>query len=135
MLRWIGTCVALAFAVVLATAAYLLNPSEPRETRHQPVAMRHLGEGGDPLVIMIGIEWSTDGWCSGQLTVTATETPTEVRVADVVNHVPDPRDDCAGLGSDGRMAWADLTLSAPLGTRTAVRATDGHPLPVLQLGS
>ncbi len=41
----------------------------------------------------------------------------------------------AGLGSDGRMAWADLTLSAPLGTRTAVRATDGHPLPVLQLGS
>lgn len=122
----------LAFAVLATAAAYFGRRVGPAETRHRPVAVRLLGEGGDPLVIMIGIEWAADGWCSGQFTVTAAETSTEVRVHDVVSRTTKPGDACAGLGSDGRMAWADLVLSAPIGTRTAIRAADGHVLPIMR---
>ncbi|MEV4516022.1 hypothetical protein AB0K00_44570 [Dactylosporangium sp. NPDC049525] len=132
MRRWI--VVVLAFAVLAAAAVYFGRRVGPAETRHRPVAIRFLGEGGDPLVIMVGIEWHADGWCSGQFTVTAAETATEVRVFDVVSRTPRRGGDCAGLGSDGRMAWVNLTMSAPLGARTAVRAADGYVLPVMKIG-
>ena len=124
----------LAVAVVAAAAGYFGRDTDPPETRHRPVAIRLLGQGGDPLVIMVGIEWHSDGWCSGQLTVTAAETSTEVRVFDVVDSTPPRGGECAGLGSDGRMAWVDLTMSAPLGARTAVRAADGYVLPIMKTG-
>lgn len=122
-----------AFAGLLAVVASCGDPG-PAQLYHRPVAMRLLGEGGDPLVIMIGIEWAGDGWCSGQFTVTATETPTEIRVDDVVDRPPRGDGGCAGLGASNGRAWVDLTLSAPIGTRTAVRASDGFVLPVVPLG-
>jgi hypothetical protein len=44
-----------------------------------------LGEGGDPLVVMIGVTWTKNGYCSGQFKVQATETATEVRVGTVLS--------------------------------------------------
>lgn len=117
----------------LAFVAYC-GDAGPEQLRHRPVAVRQLGEGGDPLVIMIGIEWAHDGWCSGQLSVTATETPAEVRVDDVVDRPPHGDGGCAGLGTINSRAWVDLTLSAPLGTRAVVRASDGVVLPEVPLG-
>ncbi|WP_326999705.1 hypothetical protein OHA72_31765 [Dactylosporangium sp. NBC_01737] len=132
MRRWV--VIVLAFAVLAAAAVHFGRRVGPPQTRHQPVAIRFLGEGGDPLVIMVGIEWHADGWCSGQFVVTAAETSTEVRVFDVVSRTPRGNGGCAGLGSDGRTAWVDLTMSAPLGARTAVRAADGHVLPIVKTG-
>ena len=126
--------VVLAFAVLAGVAAYFGDAIGPAETRHRPVAIRFLGEGGDPIVINVGVVWGTDGYCSGQLTVTAAETPTEVRVHDVVSRTPRRGGGCAGLGSEGRMAWVGLTLAEPIGSRTAVRADDGFVLPVMKTG-
>jgi hypothetical protein len=98
-------------------------------TELQPQAVRLLGEGGDPLVILIGVHWTKDGWCSGQFTVQATEYPTEIRVSNVTSreyHFGD----CADLGTAEGMAWADVHLSAPLGERAVVRDSDGTRLPV-----
>jgi len=50
-----------------------------------PQAFARLGEGGDPLVIAILFPWSGDGFCSGQFSVSAIETPEEVRVSDVIS--------------------------------------------------
>jgi hypothetical protein len=98
-------------------------------TELAPQRVRLLGEGGDPLVIMIGVHWTKDGWCSGQFTVRATETATQVRVGNVIS-VEHSKGLCAGLGTSDQTAWADLTLAAPLGDREVVRASDGSLLPI-----
>jgi hypothetical protein len=134
MRRWKVVVVALAVAVLAGTVVHVWRTAEPAATRHRPVAIRLLGEGGDPLVIMIGIEWPADGWCSGQLTVTATETSSEVRVSDVVSRTPRGDGGCAALGTYRGMAWVGLAMAAPLGTRTAVRAAGGDALPVMASG-
>ena len=87
------------------------------------------GEGGDPLVIMIGVKWTKDGWCSGQFTVQATETPTEVHVGHVTSR-EHSKGMCAGLGTADNTAWAYVQLAAPLGDRVVIRDSDGAPLPV-----
>ena len=91
--------------------------------------MRLLGESGDPLVILIGVRWTKDGWCSGQFTVRATETPTEIRVSNVTSHEYH-YGICAGLGTADNMAWAEVRLTTPLGNRAVVRDSDGTRLPV-----
>lgn len=81
--------------------------------------------------LSIGVPWDADaaGWCV-QFTVEAVETPTEVRVLDV-----ESRSDhnlwggiCLGVSTADGLAWADLTLAAPLGDRAVVRDQDGAPL-------
>jgi hypothetical protein len=99
------------------------------ETRLQPQAAMLLGEGGDPLVVMIGVPWSKDGYCSGQFTVSGTETATEVRVGTVVS-IEHSTGGCAGLGTADHTAWAPLRLTSPLGDRVIVRDSDGARLPV-----
>ena len=99
-------------------------------SEHPPVAVRELGEGGDPLVIMIGVRWTEDGYCSGQFRVTATETPTEVRVSNVTSRAY-RYGSCAGVGTADNTAWADLRLASPLGDRAVVRDSDGAHLPVI----
>ena len=61
------------------------------ETRHEPEVIRELGEGGDPLVIMVGFAWPEDGYCSGQFHVSAVETATEVRVGPVISRLLNPK--------------------------------------------
>lgn len=96
-----------------------------------PVAVRQLGEGGDPLGITVLVPWTEEGWCSGQFSVTATETPTEVRLGRVRSEVR-RKGWCAGLGTIGDRAFVDLLLRQPLGDRRVVRASDGAELPVLR---
>src|SRR5262245_20021238 len=104
------------------------------ETQLEPQAVLLLGEHGDPLVIMIGVTWTKDGWCSGQFTVTATETATEVHVGTVTSREY-KGGACAGLGTLNNMAWADVHLASPLGDRVVIRDSDGAHLPILPPGS
>jgi len=119
-----------AIACVALLVAGLLWPDRVEETRHQPEAVRLLGEGGDPLVIMIGVTWSQEGYCSGQFSVQATETASEVRVGTVVSRESRGGGGCAGLGTLNGMAWTDLRLASPLDRRVVVRASDGQRLPI-----
>lgn len=96
-----------------------------------PVAVAELGEGGDPLVVNVLVPWSQEGWCSGQFTVTATETATEVRVGQVRSDVL-RGGLCDGLGTTDGRAWVGLQLRRPLGDRRVVRAFDGAELPVIR---
>jgi hypothetical protein len=98
------------------------------ETQLEPQAVRLLGEAGDPLVILIGVTWTREGWCSGQFTVTATETPTEVHVGNVISREREGGF-CAGLGTADNMAWATVSLTSPLGDRPVIRDSDGARLP------
>jgi hypothetical protein len=99
------------------------------ETQHQPQVVKLLGEGGDPLVVMIGVTWTKDGYCSGQFEVQATETPTEIRVGTVLSREY-ANGDCAGIGTDDTFAWAELRLTSPLGERAVVRDSDSSLLPI-----
>jgi hypothetical protein len=121
----VGTVAAVVFLGVQQLAR-----SRVTEVSLQPQAVRLLGEGGDPLVVMVGVTWREDGYCSGQFHVKATETTTEVRVGTVVSRLYSNRA-CAGLGTVNNMAWAELTLASPLGMRVVVRNSDGVVLPVL----
>lgn len=73
--------------------------------------------------------WPGGGYCSGQFTVTATETDQQVRVSEVTRREARASDDCAGLGNVGAMASTDLELTNPLVDREVVRASDGTRLP------
>jgi hypothetical protein len=99
------------------------------ETSLQPQTVRLLPVGNDPRAVMVGVTWTADGWCSGQFQAQAAETASEVRFGAVISREY-PNGVCAGVGTGYDMAWAQLTLKAPLGTRLAVRASDGSVLPV-----
>lgn len=135
MHRW--TVAVLAGVLLVVGTAVALSAGDwisPGETRHQPTGIAFLGQGGDPLVILVEFDWPHDGWCSGQFTVGAAEDATQVRIYEVVSRTVRPGASCAGLGSDGVHAYADLTLAAPFGTRTAVRASDDMTLPIRHRG-
>jgi hypothetical protein len=121
--------VALALVVAIVGIEQFAR-SRVSEESLQPQAVRLLGEGGDPLVVMVGATWKQDSYCSGQFHVKATETISEVRVGTVVSRLYG-NGTCAGIGSDKKMAWAPLTLALPLGARKVVRDRDGEELPVL----
>jgi hypothetical protein len=99
------------------------------ETQLQPQAVHLLGDGGDPLVVMVGVTWTKDGYCSGQFTVQATESATEIRIGAVTSREY-RYGSCAGLGTEANMAWAPLRLTSPPGQRAFVRASDGAHLPL-----
>lgn len=96
-------------------------------TQLEPQSYRMLGEGGDPLVILIGVTWTKDGYCPGQFRVEGTETTTEVRVGYVTSR-EHSRGACAGVGTVNSTAWADLHLTSPLGDRAVIRDSDGARL-------
>jgi hypothetical protein len=95
----------------------------------RPVGVMLLPPGNDPRGVMVAVTWTEQGWCSGQFHAQATETSTEVRLGAVVSRLHSAGV-CAGMGTACHMAWADLTLKSPLGTRIVVRASDGAVLPV-----
>ena len=128
----------LAAAGVLAFAGYEgIGPLVPRlgviVTQVAPEAVMGLGPAGDPLTVMISFGWPGDGFCSGQFTVSATETDQEVRVSDVTSREY-RRGSCAGIGTKDGMAAVGLTLDRPVGDRRVVRARDGMPLAVVSPG-
>jgi hypothetical protein len=131
--RWLNAIAAIAVAVV-TVAAVLFGVQEVRslvrETSLQPQAVRLLGEGGDPLVVLVGVTWTEDGYCPGEFHVHATETTTKVKVGAVIRRTLLFGGTCAGVGTVNRMAWAELTLASPLGTRVAIRNSDGVVLPI-----
>jgi hypothetical protein len=59
--------------------------------------------------------------------VKASETSSQVKVDSVIDRQSSSAQ-CAGVGAVNQMAWADLQLSTPLGTRAVVRG-DGTALP------
>jgi hypothetical protein len=89
-----------------------------------------LGPGGDPDVVMVVFPWAPQEYCSGQFTVTATETDQEVAVGQVTSRLG-RSGSCAGLGTADGSARAELRLTRPLGSRRVVRASDGVELPVV----
>jgi hypothetical protein len=122
-------CGALGFAAAGCRGRGPLSSLGLTQSELQPRAVRPLGENGDSLVILIGVRWTKDGWCSGQFTVRATETPSEIRVSNVTSREYH-YGDCAGLGTADNMAWAEVRLAMPLGNRAVVRNSDGTRLPV-----
>ncbi|WP_328476078.1 hypothetical protein OHA21_20980 [Actinoplanes sp. NBC_00393] len=113
---------------LVAAAHHGVGPLVPeQELRPEKAAL--LGEGGDPLVLMVGVPWSEDGYCDGQFTARAIETATEVRVGAVISRVF-PGQFCDGLGTIDDTAWVGVHLAAPVGNRTVVRADDNSTLPV-----
>ena len=131
----IAVAVAAPVALVLAVAGCLgagpLSVIGVDERHVEPQSVALLGQGGDPLVGVVRFPWPGDGFCSGQFHVDAAETATQVRVGTVVSRVTRWNGACAGIGTLDGMASAELRLSAPLGLREVIRATDGAPLPVL----
>jgi hypothetical protein len=134
-LGWLAPVVIVVICGVLGLVVVGCNGRGPlsrlglTELELQPQSAARLGEGGDPLIIMIGVRWTKEGWCSGQFTVHGTETATEVHVSNVISREY-RYGSCAGLGTLNNMAWADLRLSAPLGNRVVIRNSDGARLPV-----
>ena len=92
-----------------------------------PYAIQVPGQGVDPRVLVVLVPWTEEGWCSGQFSVTATETATEVRVGQVRSEVR-RNGMCAGLGTILDRAPVELQLRAPLADRRVVRASDGAVL-------
>jgi hypothetical protein len=115
-------------AIVVGTLLY--QRSGVTETSLQPQAVRLLPAGNDPRSVTVGVMWLKDGWCVGEFRAQATETASEVRLGSVIDRQYSHAA-CAGVGTVHNMAWADLTLKAPLGNRLVVRSSDGVTLPVL----
>jgi hypothetical protein len=118
-------------ALVVVLLVLVRRPWEAGVTEKslQPQAVMLLPPGNDPRVGEVGVLWTKPGWCVGQFRAEATETATEVWLGTVVSR-EDPNGACAGVGTGGKMAWAELTLKAPFGARKPIRASDGVALPV-----
>ncbi|MBL7260026.1 hypothetical protein [Paractinoplanes lichenicola] len=130
MRRWIPW---LAIAGVVPAGVAGVVVVGPRllttETRLEPQTVSLLGSGGDPLVLMVGVRWTKEGYCDGQFTVEAVETPAAVTIGTVVSREREGML-CAGLGTADETAWVAVSLRAPLGTRAVVRGADGVVLPL-----
>jgi hypothetical protein len=96
------------------------------ETSLQPRAVLQ-DPGVDPRLVSVGVTWTQEGWCVGEFHVKAFETSSQVKVDAVIDR-QSSNGMCAGVGAVNQMAWADLQLSMPLGTRPVVRG-DGTTLP------
>lgn len=117
----------IAIVAVLAWIVFVeVNKSPYTETTLQPKAVLQ-DQGVDPRVVKVGVAWTKDGWCVGELRVRAVETRTEIKVVAVADREYSSGS-CAGVGAVNNMAWAELELAAPLGTRPVVRE-DGTTLP------
>lgn len=133
--RWLVAALACAGLGTVAVGFLGFGPLDRRavtETRLEPQRVSVLGQGGDPLVLMVGVTWTEEGYCDGQFEVHATETATEVRIGTVVSREK-PGMLCPGLGTADNTAWTSVYLAAPLGERQAVRESDGFVLPVRKL--
>ncbi len=135
--KW-ATAAAFAGAALVAAAIFLDRNqvwlSDVSEVSIQPEFVTPVGTTGDPLHVLVGFAYTENGYCTGQFHAKASETPTQIRVGAVISRTYS-HGNCAGLGSNGRFAVADLTLRSPTGRRLVVRDSDGVALPVFALDS
>ena len=110
---------------ILVAAGLVYQRTGYHDVAVKPVAVRP----GADRALSVGVQWLTGGMCLGELTARATETPSVVKVS-VTDRVYTRGGACAGVGTTYNMAWADVTLAQPLGSRSAVRSSDGAVLPV-----
>ncbi len=131
--RAVGLVVAVVAVVAIGAALLLTGILKPNLHRDlTPTSVAELGEGGDPLTLVVLFPWPEEGFCSGQFRVTAQETSSTVTISQV--HDTDPlfslHRDCGGIGVRDGLASAEVTLQAPLGDRPVGRAVDGARLDV-----
>ena len=111
----------------LAALVYIgVSHNAVAETVLQPRAVIQ-DPGADPRTVEVVVTWTQEGWCLGEFHVEASETPSEVKVDAIIDRLS-ANANCAGVGAVGNMAWAELQLAEPLGTRPVVRQ-DGTALP------
>ena len=131
-LRFAALGVAAACAVVSGVTACDAGPFDVDRvtvTQLEPQSFDRPDAAGDPLVMPVYVTWTKEGWCSGQFTVQATETPTEVRVGTVTS-VEHSKGGCAGIGTAAdHTATVVVRLAAPLGDRDVIRDSDGVHMP------
>ena len=128
----LGSVTAIAL-VAVAMAVYLgreqLMFGDATDVSILPQFVSPVGEDGNPLNVLVGFTWTQNGYCTGQFHVKVSETTTQVRVGAVISRTYS-RGTCAGMGTDGKWAWAPLTLASPIGSRLVVRDSDGVALPI-----
>jgi hypothetical protein len=116
----------LAVAAVAALVYIGVSCNSVSESVLQPLAVLQ-NPGVDPRTVEVGVAWTQEGWCLGEFHVQASENPSEVKVDAVIDRLS-ANANCAGVGAVNNVAWAELHLEAPLGTRPVVRR-DGTTLP------
>jgi hypothetical protein len=119
----VGLAVAAATVLVYAGVSHY---NALTETTLEPRAVMQ-DPGVDPRLVEVGVTWTQEGWCVGEFHAKSSVSSSEVKVEAVIDRVS-AHSNCAGVGTVNQMAWADLQLEAPLGTRPVVRA-DGTTLP------
>ncbi len=123
----IAGTVAAAVAIVTALVHFgMSHYNVVTETSLQPLAVLQ-DPGVDPRTVQVGVTWIQEGWCVGEFHVKASETSSQVKIDSVIDR-QSSTGYCAGVGAVNQMAWADLQLATPLGTRAVVRG-DGSTLP------
>jgi hypothetical protein len=125
----VTTALIIGLPLALVIGYHVYQESGP-ETPLEPQSVTLLPPGNNPRQVDVNVIWFKNGWCLGQFRAQATETNTQVRLGPVIDHEY-PNGPCAGMGSDGRFAYPELILKAPLGHRSVVRVSDGATLPVL----
>jgi hypothetical protein len=91
------------------------------------------GPNVDPREPLVSFAWTEGEFCTGQFSITVTETNTEVRLGPV--HSKRLRNAlCPGMSAQGTIAHVTAHLRTPIGSRRVVRASDGVPLVVSATG-
>jgi hypothetical protein len=135
--KW-AAAAAFALATLIAAAVYLdrnqIWLGDVYEASISPEFVTPVGTNGDPLNVLVGFAYTETGYCAGQFHAKAKESATQIRVGAVISRTYSGGN-CAGLGSNGKTAVADLALDSPIGKRLVVRDSDGVALPVFALDS
>jgi hypothetical protein len=129
----IAATIVILSALLLVVAGFSLVATARTVDSLAPVAVRTLGQGGDPRAVVVLVPWGAEDFCPDEFHVTASETATLVTLSAVTRtRVVLPLvSGCAGAGTRDGQAGVYLELAAPLGSREVVRASDGQSLPIL----
>jgi hypothetical protein len=126
------TFLIIGVPLMLGVGFYADQRLRARDLRLEPQSVMLPSPGIDPRHVEVSVITPSNDQCLVRLRAEATETTTQVRFGHLIAHVY-PHGPCAAAtSSDGRLSWTGLTLKAPLGRRSAVRASDGATLPVLE---